>query len=337
MQNKKYVLFLVSLLAVGSFLIVAPVFAQTNQPSAQAGKAGRGVMGRGQAPAVIGTVSAISGNTITVSGKQGFNNTTAATTFTVDATKAKVTKNNAASTVASIAVGDTVVVQGTVSGTNVTATAIRDGVMPAGNRAGMGISGTVSAINGTSITVNSKARPDGGTAITYTVDASSATVTKNGAASSVSNIAVGDTIMVQGTVTGTNVVAKTIRDGAAQAQPAIQGNGQPVVAGKVTVISGSVVTITNQSNVTYTVDASAAKFVVAGVTSPTILNVAVGDNVVVQGTVNGNSVTASSVIYQKAKPKTGENNSGNSQKPAGNFMGGIMGGIGNFFKKLFGF
>ena len=190
---------------------------------------------------------------------------------------------------------------------------------------GRGVVGTVSAINGTTLTVTGKSRSTT-TPPTYTVDASNATVTKNNSASTVSAIAVGDTIMVQGTVSGTSVTAKTIRDGVVpQTQPAIQGNGQPVVAGAVTGISGSTITITNKSNVTYTVDATSAKFVVTGVTNPTISNVATGDNLVVQGTVNGNSVTASSVIDQKV-----------AQKPAG-FMGGMMNGIGNFFKHLFGF
>ena len=79
------------------------------------------------------------------------------------------------------------------------------------------------------------------------------------------------------------------------------------------------------------------KFVVTGVTSPTISNVAVGDNLTVQGTVNGSSVNASSVIDQKAKASNSTNNSGSNQKPQGDFMGGIMGGITNFFKHLFGF
>ena len=73
-----------------------------------------------------------------------------------------------------------------------------------------------------------------------------------------------------------------------------------------------------------------------GVTSPTISNVVVGDNIVVQGAVNGNSVTASSVIDQKAKANGNPNNLGNNPKPQSGF-GGIMAGIGNFFKKLFGF
>ena len=333
MKKQKYDYLLVVTLVVLGFLIVVPAFAQTN-PGFNRG-AGRG---QGQMPAVVGKVLTNDGSTLTVSGRQGFNNsksgtTAAATTFTVNTTSStKVTKNNAAGTVAGIAVGDTVMVQGTVSGTTVTATNIRDGVvmMAAGAR---GIAGKVSAINGTSLTVTTQARPNGGTATTYTVDASNATVTKNFSASSVSNITVGDAVVVQGTVNGTTITAKTISDGVVpQGQPAIQGNGQPVVAGNVTVINGNTITITNKSNVTYTVDASGAKFVVSGTTSPTISNIAVGDSLTIQGTVNGNSVTASSVIDQKAKPA-----SGNSQKSGSNFMGGMMNGIGSFFKHLFGF
>jgi len=201
---------------------------------------------------------------------------------------------------------------------------------------GSGVVGTVATINGTTLTVTGRAKLNGETAITYTVDASGATVMKSGATSSVSNIAVGDTVMVQGTVSGTNVTAKTIRDGIGQPkQPAIQGNGQPVVAGKITAINGNTITITNNSNVAYTIDATSAKFVVPGVTSPTVSNVAVGDNVVVQGTVNGNSVVASSVIDQKAKTDNSSNS--NNTKPKVSFLGGFVGGIGDFFKHLFGF
>ena len=58
---------------------------------------------------------------------------------------------------------------------------------------------------------------------------------------------------------------------------------------------------------------------------------------VVQGTVNGSSVTATSVIDQKALVNNNsENMMDQNPKPQG-FMGGMMNGIGNFFKKLFGF
>ena len=286
MNTKKYISLIVALATFGSLALAVPVFAQgqTNQPGAQnGGRFGRGMMNG--TPNIVGKVTAISGNTITVSStNKDESSTTTTKTFTVDATNAKITKNNTTGTIASITVGDTVAVQGTVSGTNVVAVNIRDGVVGQEQRDenGMGINGTVASISGTTLTVTSKAKPNGGTAITYTVNASSATVTKNGVSSSVSSIAVGDTVRVKGTVSGTNVTAKTIMDGVGQQQPEIQGNGQPVVAGKVTTISGNTITITNSSNVTYTIDATNSKFVVSGITTSTISNVAVGDSVVVQ-------------------------------------------------------
>ena len=92
-------------------------------------------------------------------------------------------------------------------------------------------------------------------------------------------------VMVQGTVSGSNVTATMIRDGvgmtgrggfsfpgratstATNATPPIQGNGEPVIGGSVTAINGSTLTVTNASNVTYTIDVSNAKIVKNGVTS----------------------------------------------------------------------
>ena len=177
------------------------------------------------APGVGGTVTAVSGNTITVTGKDG-------KTYTIDATSAAITKDETV-TVSSIAVGDTVMANGTVSGTSVTATAIHDGKMPAGGadfggrgmggsgQGGMGASrgvhGTVSAISGTTLTVTST-NTKTNTTSTYTVDASSATVLKGDgttkpSTSTLSAVAVGDTVSVMGTTSGTSVTAKTIIDG----------------------------------------------------------------------------------------------------------------------------
>ncbi len=175
-----------------------------------------GMMGgmRKMTPAVFGTVSSVSGNTIMVSGRVGFGTSTPAVAYTVDATNAKVMKNNAAGTISSIVAGDTVFVQGTITGTNVVATNIRDGVMMGG---------------------------------------------KGRMASSTPN--------------------------------QIQGNGEPVVAGTISAISGNTITVSNKSNVTYTVDATNAKVLVGNSTSA-IANLKVGDAVVIQGTVNGNSIAA---------------------------------------------
>ena len=233
--------------------------------------------------------------------------------------------------------------------------------MRGGNRGMMkpGVFGTVSAINGNVLTVASKqwSKPVAGATtapttspITYTVDATSATITKNGSAGSIASILTGDTIMAQGTLTGTNLVATTIRDGqmgmgmrgisgspVAGNHPAktspITGNGQPVVAGTVTAVNGSTLTITNKSNVVYTIDASSAK-IVQGQNTISASNIATGDMVVVQGTVSGNSIVASSVIDQ-AKPASTTATGSTTTTPQTHR--GFFGSIGHFFSNIFGF
>jgi hypothetical protein len=235
-----------------------------------------------------------------------------------------------------------------------------------------GVFGTVSAVDGTTLTVtnngfpmrrNSTSTASATPATTYTVDASNATIYKGSATStvSISSIAIGDMVMVQGTVNGTNVTATVIHDGFARpmggpampgggrgfghptsttstAQLPIQGNGEPVIAGAVTAVSGSSITVTNASNVTYTIDASSATLVKGGTTS-TLASVAVGDELVVQGTVNGTSVTASSVIDQGAKMGNASSTTGavSVRTNAGFGFGGIFSAIGGFFQHLFGF
>lgn len=199
-----------------------------------------------------------------------------------------------------------------------------------------GVFGTVASISGNTLTITSQnwsQDKTNTTSTTYTVDATNAKVMKNGAAATVSNIAVGDTVMVQGTVTGTSVVATMIRDGMMpktnkEKTPVIQGNGQPVIAGKVTAISGNSITVANK-NVTYTVDATNATINKNGAAS-TLSGVVVGDNVIVQGAVSGTNITASSIIDHEVPANTATNG---STKP----HTGFFGGIGNFFRNLFGF
>jgi hypothetical protein len=253
---------------------------------------------------------------------------------------------------------------------------------PARPMAMAGIFGTVSAMNGTTLTVvagSMRMRPmperpgtvASGTpgsmmgsmaTTTYTVDASNATIYKGTATTTIESVAVGDTVVVQGKTTGTNIVATIIRDGAVMpnpggpmkpvmpgygeghgmnssstSAPVIQGNGEPVVGGSVTAILGTTLTVTNPSNVTYTISAGSATIVKNG-TSTAFSNIVVGDNVVVQGVVNGTSITASSVIDQGMK---GAGASGTStvgiNVGAKMGFGGIFGAIGGFFQHLFGF
>lgn len=218
-----------------SIAFAVPAFAATNSN----GRMGWGQGMHGKIPGIFGTVAAISGNTITVTGMTRPNSTTAAVTYTVDAANAKVTKNGIASTVSGIVVGDTVMVQGTVNGANVTATAIRDGMMGRGQKSdndtqkhgqtlavqiqGNGqpvVGGSITAINGTILTITNKSN------VTYTVDTTNAKIVKAGQTSSLSNLAVGDNVIVQGTVNGTSIAASSIIDqgGAPNGTPT---NGPP--------------------------------------------------------------------------------------------------------------
>jgi hypothetical protein len=180
-------------------------------------------MMHGGQPGVFGKVTAVSGNTLTVASTNPKDSTV--TTYSVDATNAKVMKGSAGaapvvSSVSAIAVGDTVAVRGTVTGTNVVATDVMDGIGgprgfggKGGPGMGMGAMGTVTAVNGTTVTITGK---DGKT---YTIDGSAATVSKTESIT-VGDIKVGDTIGARGTVSGTTITAKDIMDGVAA-----QGDG----------------------------------------------------------------------------------------------------------------
>ena len=197
-----------------------------------------------------------------------------------------------------------------------------------------GVFGTVTAVNGTTITVQTKTWTKGSTtstATTYTVNAAGAVVDKNRVASTVSAIAVGDNVMVQGSITGTTVVATSIHDGVMMKMPNTpktgsqtpQGNGQPVVGGTVSAVNGNTITITNNSNASYVIDVTNAKITKGG-TVATAANIAVGDNVLAQGTINGTNVTAVTLI----DGLKGEGDNGNHL--------GFFKSIGNFFSHLFG-
>lgn len=300
------------------------------------GNWGAGFHGSRKGHGISGTVSAINGDSITVNGTTHGNSTTGTTpvVYTVDATNAKIVKivSNtsgttpiapATITISGINVGDTVMIQGTVSGTSVTATQITDGTFPA--RVPPAATGTVSAISGSAITLTSK----NGT--TYSVDASNATIMKAPTASqtttgttptrptpttiTVADIQVGDTLMVQGTTSGTSITATSIFDGVfgGQGHDSFSGSqetgkGTPRIGGTVTAINGDSITVssthrnssTGSTPVVYTVDAANAtisKSAAKGV-APTTISVSginVGDTIMVTGTISGTSVTATTI------------------------------------------
>jgi hypothetical protein len=160
---------------------------------------------------VVGTVNSVSGTLITITNKAGV-------VYTIDSSNATITKDGVTSTLASIAIGNTIFAQGTVTGTHVVAISINDGKMRGkGFTSGAlaykpMVSGTVSSVRGNIISVTGK------DSVLYTVDGTNAKVMKSSIGSkpvtlTVSNILVGDTVRVQGILTGTNIVATNILDG----------------------------------------------------------------------------------------------------------------------------
>jgi hypothetical protein len=157
-------------------------------------------------PGIRGTIASISGTTIAVTDK------ISGTTYTVDASSAKVMIGKggaapAAGSVSDLSVGDEIGVRGTVSGTDVSAQDIMSGKFRHGlGMGGRGVRGTVSAINGSTLTITNT---DG---TSYTVDAGQAKVQKT-AEINLSDVRVGDTVGVMGDVSGTSVTARHIMDG----------------------------------------------------------------------------------------------------------------------------
>lgn len=223
MNNKSKLILpiLTALVLAGTVTSVVTIASAASTPSSSSGQAASTITATASTsgthpqmtpPAAMGKVTAISGNMITITDQKP--GSTTSMTYTVDATNATVTKDrDTASSVSAIAIGDMIAVDGTVSGSNVTATTIHDGFGGPGGFGGGrggpggGAMGTVTAVSGTTLTVTDK---DGGV---YTIDASSATVKADGSASAVSDIKVGDTVMIQGKVTTASMTATDIEDG----------------------------------------------------------------------------------------------------------------------------
>ena len=169
--------------------------------------------GKNGHPGAIGSVSAVSGTTITITGKNGL-------IYTIDAAKAKVMKAGATISVSDIKVGDMLYVRGTAAGTTITATAIMDGPAPSsvgrgGKRNANAVFGTITAVNGTSFTVQSE--DIAGAAASWTVNTAASTVFRKdgdmrGQSALPSDAVVGESVVVIGvkdaashTLTATNV------------------------------------------------------------------------------------------------------------------------------------
>lgn len=157
--------------------------------------------------AVIGTVAAVNGSSITLTGLDG-------TTYTIDASNAKLAQSASSQlTISNIQVGDKISAAGTVTGTSVVAKMISDSSFMGRNI----FNGTVTAVSGSSATISSMKKT------TYTVDMSQASITRmsrpatKGAKPapttlSASDVKIGDRLMIVGTLSGSTINATKIND-----------------------------------------------------------------------------------------------------------------------------
>ncbi len=236
---------------------------------------------------VTGTMASASGTTITLTGSNG-------TSYSVDASGAKfLRKYGSTMAITDIQTGDTLNVQGAVSGTNITATSIRDMSQQQKNAS---FSGSVSSVNGGSFVLASKNRG------AQTVNTDSSTTFKELGQTSVSmsNITTGENVDVSGVWDSTaSTVAASVVTIVVKTE---------TITGTLTSISGTTLTVTSSgtSSTTYTVDASSVKKIARRYgASTTLSELQVGDSLQVRGLVNGDNVTASTVRDMSLQARSG--------------------------------
>lgn len=168
---------------------------------------------------ISGTVSAVSGSTITLAGTNG-------TSYSVNASAASLLKgvSNAKPTkitLNDIKVGDAVAVMGPVSGTTITARVIFDGPVPAGARHmdavhGSILAGMISTIASTTLTVAVPPHATSTATTSVTVLTNNDTkILKDGRVATFADLSVGQNILVSGTknadgsLTATKLMVRT--------------------------------------------------------------------------------------------------------------------------------
>lgn len=164
--------------------------------------------------------------------------------------------------------------------------------------------GKVTAINGSTLTVTDQRK---GTI--YTVDASSATLQKisipdNNAVVktpptlstiNISDIKVGDNVMVRGTVNGNAIKATSVVDGTmGRGMGFGKAHGVPGTTGTVTSVSGNTITLTGENGAAYTIDAGNAK--VRKISNVAVSDITAGDKLHVFGTTSGTTITATEIM-----------------------------------------
>lgn len=187
-----------------------------------------------QKPVIVGTVTDIDDETITVESNKKLDpnnkSNSETVTYTVDASDATFYEGSDEVDIDSVEEDDTIIIEGTISGTEVTATKIRIGELKSGNDFsvdGTGepiVVGTVTDIDTDNETITIENNSD----VTYTVDLSDATLSKDGETITISDISEDDVVLVQGEIDDDEITASslTIQTKDNNGQGLENGNGQ---------------------------------------------------------------------------------------------------------------
>ena len=222
---------------------------------------------RGGSGAVAITITKIDGTKLSLQTGDGW-------TRTIDAAGAAITKAGKTVAVTDLAVGDTINFRETRQTDGTYKITTIQVVVPTA-------SGTVTAVTSTSVTIS-----QGGNSTKTLTLTGATTFTQGGAAATSSALVVGVRITAQGTVDSAgNFTATTVNISAA----AVRGT----VASK----TATTIVVTTAPGKTVTVNVSSTtKYVVRGVTAPTLNDVAVGSFVAAAGTLNADGSLSAATV-----------------------------------------
>jgi hypothetical protein len=273
--------------------------ANTITPAAngRGGKPGSGNFGRGfggfrGAGGAVLTVTGVSNNTITATGRGG-------QTITVTVTNStKYSEAGAAAQLSDVVKGEHIAVQGSRSGTSITATSITI-VLPV-------VSGVISNLSSDSFTIT------GFNGATHAIHIGSSTrYQRAGAAATVNDVANGSAVVVEGTLNSdgsVNAVRITIQ--------------VPQVAGQVTAVNSNGYTITSRGGTAVTVITSSATTYITPSGGSTPASTIVKNSVIlVQGglSADGKTINALRIVVL---PAGGPRHFGRGGHGAGPGLGG---------------
>jgi len=230
-------------------------------------------------PAVIGTVSSINGESITLNTRKGI-------LYTVDASNAMITKSDSQIKVSDITNGDTLMVVGNIVDNSVSATKIVDGIVKNANFKANHFTGKIVSVNGATFTIQSVGKKQPATE-TIKVDGNTV-FTKDKQTVSLSSLSSGQTVVVTGTKDGSVITAASVS--------VVVNKAGTRVSGTVEAVSNSAVSLKDASGTIYSVDISKAKIMKGSKT------IQAGDKVVVFGSqTSGTTNIAATIIREQNK------------------------------------